>query len=901
MTFSCADLRWTEIYKILSKLKGNEMSDTEIQDMTYDEKCKMLNSNPVVVAKNFQYRLECLFRDVLMGSGNPVGELLYHAIRIEFQFQGSPHAHCFIWIKDCPVLTNDNIEFFIRFIDKHISASLPDQVTCPVLHDLVKTYQTHDHSKTCRQYKNLPCRFNFGHFFTERTIIAKALPKDMNEEDRNRTLAERDLYLTKVKKFINEFLNIFDSSNFKGDMTIDQVLSALEITKSKYYSCLSTAAGMEHGIHLKRPPNSCFINNFNAIVLLAWQANMDIQPVFNHHRCVTYLCSYLTKGETHCSEAIRTAAKEARKESLDLKQSLKKIGGAFLSTREVSSKECVYRCLPELWLRKTFPGTIFINTSLPECRIRTMKSREKIAELDDDSTDIFNSNIIERYCERPNRTLMNGIYAQVDALCLAEFASYYYKQYLRKEDEDNDNQPVILSDEALENHHESSLMFPKTLKLMSRKETMKCRKVRAVIRFHTPNKTTEPEKYFHHLLMLYLSWRKESDLIGEGNTYSSKFDSPPVKLIVQLNQQKFEPFAEAVDEALEFIRNNPQYTVYGERFDAFNEQENSEDRVRFFDMNPAEQACITENNIAPDDILMQETSFGVSNQGVLLLVSSCCQSLEVGDDEYRATVRSLNVKQRYAFEIILKWHRDKVKHLASLQPMAVDPIYLFISGGAGAGKSHVIKSVYQTVIKTFKHGPLNPDVPVVLLLAPTGVAAINIGGTVINSALGIPKDVFGEHIGFLPHERLSTLRHKLSDLKFIIIDEISMVSNRMLKHIHERLKQIFGTPDSLLFAGVRFIAVGDLYQLPPIKAKPVFVPFKNDCFNICHPWRVFQMIELDKIMREEGDNVFTDILNRLRVASLNGEDIKILSARKVEKLDLNYPITQCIFGLKMPL
>ena len=168
-------------------------------------------------------------------------------------------------------------------------------------------------------------------------------------------------------------------------------------------------------------------------------------------------------------------------------------------------------------------------------------------------------------------------------------------------------------------------------------------------------------------------------------------------------------------------------------------------------MNPAEQGPTTENNIAPDDILMQKTSFGVLNQAISLPVSSCCQSLEVGDDEYRATVRSLNVKQRYAFEIILKWCRDKIKNLASLQPIAVDPICLFISGGAGAGKSHLIKSVYQTVNKTFKHGPLNPDVPVVLLLAPTGVAAVNIGSAVINLALGIPKDVLGEHIGSLPH------------------------------------------------------------------------------------------------------------------------------------------------------
>ena len=65
ITFSCADLHWKEIYKILSKLKGHEMSDTEIEQMTYDKKCKMLNSNPVVVAKHFQYHLECLFRDVL--------------------------------------------------------------------------------------------------------------------------------------------------------------------------------------------------------------------------------------------------------------------------------------------------------------------------------------------------------------------------------------------------------------------------------------------------------------------------------------------------------------------------------------------------------------------------------------------------------------------------------------------------------------------------------------------------------------------------------------------------------------------------------------------------------------------------------------------------------------------
>ena len=165
-----------------------------------------------------------------------------------------------------------------------------------------------------------------------------------------------------------------------------------------------------------------------------------------------------------------------------------------------------------------------------------MKSKEKIAELDDDSTEIFNSNIIQRHCDRPDRNFMNGIYAQVDEICLAKFAAYYYKQYYNNEDENNDNQPVVLCDNVLENQHDDCSRLPNKIKLMRTKETMKCRKVKAVIRFHKPSKTTEPEKYAQHLLMLYFPWRKESDLTGNDNTYLSKFESQDVKEIVQRNQ-----------------------------------------------------------------------------------------------------------------------------------------------------------------------------------------------------------------------------------------------------------------------------------------------------------------------------------------------------------------------------
>ena len=62
---------------------------------------------------------------------------------------------------------------------------------------------------------------------------------------------------------------------------------------------------------------------------------------------------------------------------------------------------------------------------------------------------------------------------------------------------------------------------------------MKCRKVQAVIRYHTPNKSKEPELYFHHLLMLYFPWRNETELLSSDQTYASKFYEPDVQATVE--------------------------------------------------------------------------------------------------------------------------------------------------------------------------------------------------------------------------------------------------------------------------------------------------------------------------------------------------------------------------------
>ena len=74
-----------------------------------------------------------------------------------------------------------------------------------------------------------------------------------------------------------------------------------------------------------------------------------------------------------------------------------------------------------------------------------------------------------------------------------------------------------------------------------------------------------------------------------------------------------------------------------------------------------------------------------------------------------------------------------------------------------------------------------------------------------------------------------------------------MVGNTTLLHIHQRLKEIFDCSSTKLFAGISIIAVGDLYQLPPIKKKAIFDNFKTEAHNLCHPC-VFKVIELFKVI-----------------------------------------------------
>ena len=150
---------------------------------------------------------------------------------------------------------------------------------------------------------------------------------------------------------------------------------------------------------------------------------------------------------------------------------------------------------------------------------------------------------------------------------------------------------------------------------------MKCKKVKAVLRYHTPNKIKEPESYFHHLLMLYYPWRDENNLMSSDQTYASKFYEPDVQAIVEHSRELFEPDADAVREAFEDLEGDMHDPNPDE---SFNEQIPSH-------FGP------TQSN--------QNTNLGV--------ITSYNRPTDISDDMLHQTVRSLNIQQRCAYDTFL--------------------------------------------------------------------------------------------------------------------------------------------------------------------------------------------------------------------------------------------------------
>ena len=103
MSLSAADTRWTDLLKTLAKLNdGIEYSEKELEGLTWQEKTKLVQKDPVTCSRYFDHWVQEFLDTVLKSSCKPIGKPLDYFYREEFQQRGSPHIHMLVWIENAP-------------------------------------------------------------------------------------------------------------------------------------------------------------------------------------------------------------------------------------------------------------------------------------------------------------------------------------------------------------------------------------------------------------------------------------------------------------------------------------------------------------------------------------------------------------------------------------------------------------------------------------------------------------------------------------------------------------------------------------------------------------------------------------------------------------------------------
>jgi hypothetical protein len=229
-------------------------------------------------------------------------------------------------------------------------------------------------------------------------------------------------------------------------------------------------------------------------------------------------------------------------------------------------------------------------------------------------------------------------------------------------------------------------------------------------------------------------------------------------------------------------------------------------------------------------------------------------------------------------------HSNNPEFQLALQFVTQTMCPVFLTGRAGTGKTTFLHYIRETSLKKM------------VVLAPTGVAAINAGGTTLHSFFQlpfgpfVPTSTYGWNIAspgyhdansMLANIRFNKARRQLlQELELLVIDEVSMVRADMLDAVDTVLRHFRQQPLAP-FGGLQVLFIGDLYQLPPVISDNEWQTLKNyyespfffDAKVVRQAQPVY--IELKKIYRQK-DERFIGILNNIRKNSASWEDIERL-------------------------
>ena len=495
---------------------------------------------------------------------------------------------------------------------------------------------------------------------------------------------------------------------------------------------------------------------------------------------------------------------------------------------------------------------------------------------------IESSSMLDKYWRRPFGP--NKASITLNAMSFAQFVKRTTKGTLKKKESDlvqrlqnpNDKQNID-EDYIIAMDPKKRLSIPKCFSLEEdqnedQNDQMKLRKP-LVLRFHKFKQSTEPHDFYYSEQLLYYPHTANEDLFPNDlsmckQKYFERLEQ--INYVKSIVMPHLEQVEEGQSRAMEIARDEE---AIANLLDPQKEQDEGESEEEGIEA-PAEFIALDPDEVKSDTISKTDALY---------------KKIEIDDiDILMEQTRPLDKDQRMVLDTLINYSKQLVKSSASNSPNPPAP-RLIIQGGAGSGKSHVINLSAKWMETILRTPGDHPDHPYILRCAFAGTAAANIDGQTLHSAFDFK---FGNKFTSLDDKKRDLRRTTLSNLKVLIIDEMSMVPVDMLYQLDLRLKEIKERPN-IPFGGVAVYMFGDLLQLKPVLAPYPFQEPKNDNFKLAHAleplWSTFDVIKLNKNHRQGADKIFADILNRIRVGEETSGDIDLLSSRIKSRNDPTIP------------
>ena len=590
---------------------------------------------------------------------------------------------------------------------------------------------------------------------------------------------------------------------------------------------------------VERKHNERYINDYNPALLYLWKGNVDIQFIGEESESlVEYISKYATKAPRSAISDFELDAIQVNSKSNFGK--LFQLASKLMKDRELGAMEARNFLLSEKPVQ-TNTSFMFINTVYASKRKSVLKSKKDLESLPENSKDIYYGDLIGTWY--PKRPPYDGN-LNLKEMSLFEFAKTYERVGNAAAAQFKDKSKLLRLD--------GNAGFMKRRSYDPKKNTL------VVYGPSHLDPIKDSEAYYFAFLLLHKPFWHEHLLMGKSLSYQEEFE----RLVVEL------PAMAAHEKKFRMKKN-------------FREKmENDADAQ-------ANQMCTEEEN----DTDPQNVDSGSD------LFENVRKQTEIETvEQLREAVKGLSPDQFAVYESFVEnvehYYQHKTK---SCSCGNFEPLRLFVSGFGGSGKSHLIRTLmaYQYIRSEVKKEPCH-----FLLGAPTGIASHNIGGMTLHSMWNLPvnhgnsrRNSNGEYRK-LRSGQINKMRANYKHACGLIVDEVSMISNRMLMAINLRMNEVVGSKNHEPFGGIPTVMFGDLFQLEPVNGCQPFIPLSSSVAQKmfggfpCAPnlWSVFQFRQLNTNHRQQGEEnqKWRATLDHARYGMLSASDIKYLNQRMID-------------------